>query len=90
METLESVTAAREEGRWPRILPADWPLAHLPKAVLNGAQVTRVLHGQAVPGVPVQGAAARIRLYDEAGRFLGIGESDSRGSVQPRRLFNGP
>ena len=110
METLESVVQAREQGTWPRVLPADWPLSHLPKVSLDGPQVGRIMHGQAVfiasdvsgasdvpaasvtsnasdglrPGV----AAARVRLYDAAGRFLGIGEADGSGSVKPRRLFN--
>ena len=99
METLESVTTARDEGSWPRVLPADWPLTHLPKVVLGAAEVTRLLHGQPVPATPVAGEnprgngpdiglmAERIRLYDEAGLFLGIGEADGAGMVQPRRLF---
>jgi tRNA pseudouridine55 synthase len=94
METLESIAEAREQGRSPRVLPADWPLAHLPKVSLSGAWVTRLMQGQSVPieAVPAgEGAdvfnAPRIRLYDEAGRFLGIGAGDSRGTVQPRRLF---
>lgn len=93
METLESITAAQEHGRWPKVLPADWPLTHLPKASLSGAQVTRLMHGQAVPVPPddaptvLTGSSPRIRLYDGAGTFLGIGESDGRGNVQPRRLF---
>jgi hypothetical protein len=35
-------------------------------------------------------AASRVRLYDETGAFLGIGEADSSGAVQPRRLLNLP
>ncbi len=38
METLESVIQAREQGTWPRVLPADWPLEHLPKVSLDGAR----------------------------------------------------
>jgi tRNA U55 pseudouridine synthase TruB len=86
---LESIAAAREAGGWPRVLPADWPLSHLPRVFFDASQVARLMHGQAV-AVPAEagiGAAARIRLYDEGGRFLGIGESDGGGSIQPRRLF---
>ncbi|HWW80297.1 MAG TPA: tRNA pseudouridine(55) synthase TruB, partial [Steroidobacteraceae bacterium] len=94
METLESVAQAREQGRWPRVLPADWPLGHLPKVMLAAAEVTRLMHGQSVSiagnatnaGV---GAADRVRLYDDAGQFLGIGASDGHGTVRPRRLFTG-
>ncbi|HEY0341047.1 MAG TPA: tRNA pseudouridine(55) synthase TruB [Steroidobacteraceae bacterium] len=93
METLESVIQAREQGTWPRVLPADWPLGHLPKVSLDAAQVTRIQHGQAVsiaadPASSAIGVAERVRLYDETGRFLGIGSTDGSGSVQPRRLFN--
>jgi tRNA pseudouridine55 synthase len=88
METLESVIQAREQGGWPKVLPADWPLAHLPKVSLTGAQAARLIQGQAVSetGAAV-GAAERVRLYDEAGRFLGIGATDDFGAVRPRRLF---
>jgi tRNA pseudouridine55 synthase len=90
METLESIAAAREQGGWPRVLPADWPLAHLPKVSLGGVSVSRLMHGQSVPAGALAaeiGDAPRIRIYDEAGRFLGIGAGDGHGNVQPRRLF---
>jgi hypothetical protein len=29
-----------------------------------------------------------VRLYDEAGRFLGIGMADGAGAVRPRRLMS--
>jgi tRNA pseudouridine55 synthase len=100
MDTLESVDQAREQGGWPRVLPADWPLGHLPKVSLAGAEVTRLLHGQPVSiAGPLSivgsgtnagiGAADRVRLYDDAGQFLGIGASDGHGTVRPRRLFSG-
>jgi tRNA pseudouridine55 synthase len=94
METLESIAAARAQELWPRILPADWPLGHLPRFTVTDSQLPRLMHGQAVPLGTADGAAdprlstaLRIRLYDGAGRFLGIGESDGSGHVQPRRLF---
>jgi tRNA pseudouridine55 synthase len=86
METLDSVMDALQQGRSPRVLSADWPLGHLPKVSLSGAAVTRLMHGQAV-AIDAALDAPRIRLYDEAGRFMGIGEGDGHGSVQPRRLF---
>jgi len=86
METLDSVAAARQAGAWPRILPPDQPLGHLSAISLELTDAMRLRHGQAVT-VPATGLPCRVRLYDEAGRFLGIGESDGLGSVQPRRLF---
>lgn len=91
METLESVADARAQGRWPRVLPADWPLGHLPKLSVSDLDLPRLMHGQAVPVArgsdPRIDSAPRIRLYDATGRFLGIGEGDGHGYVQPRRLF---
>ena len=85
MQTLEAVTLACEQGAL-ALLPADGPLAHLPAVALEGWQTDRIGHGQDVVLVrsPPPG---RVRLYDPGQRFLGLGESDGRGKVQPRRLF---
>lgn len=86
MQTLDTVAAAATPGPVGalRILPADWPLGHLPAVPLDALATTRILHGQTVDGGRVPGT---VRLYDNTGRFLGIGEADGRGAVRPRRLF---
>jgi len=87
MHTLESVAATRARGDWPRLLSSDWPLAHLTAVRLSASEARRLLSGQSVMA-EVAGAAAAVRLYDEAGTFLGLGEADGRGAVRPRRLLN--
>src|SRR5437763_2603686 len=86
MHTLESVAAMRARGDWPRLLSSDWPLGHLSAVRLTASEARRLLSGQSVMA-EVAGAAA-VRLYDEAGTFLGLGEADGRGAVRPRRLLN--
>ena len=86
METLEAVTRACEAGAVPRLLPADRPLEHLPAVILESGQADRIGHGQEVMLVHSP-APGRVRLYDGAKRFLGLGESDGRGRIRPRRLF---
>jgi tRNA pseudouridine55 synthase len=85
MQTLEAVTLACEQGSL-ELLPSDRPLAHLPAVGLEAGQADRVGHGQEVVLVhsPPPG---RVRLYDSEKRFFGVGESDGRGKVRPRRLF---
>ena len=85
MHTLESLEKARVRGEWPRLLPLDAPLGHLPAVHLEPQKARRLRQGQAVAVVGAP-AASRVRLYDAEG-FLGIGESDAAGSVHPRRLL---
>ena len=86
MATLDAVTRACEEAREPTLLPIDWPLQHLAAVHLEPWQADRIGHGQDVVLVhsPPPG---RVRLYGAAERFLGLGESDGRGKVRPRRLI---
>jgi tRNA pseudouridine55 synthase len=82
LDRLEEMGEAERLGR---LLPVDAPVAHLPELVLGSRQARRMRHGQ-----PVLTEAERepgpVRLYDEAGRFLGVGEVVSGGVINPRRL----
>jgi tRNA pseudouridine55 synthase len=103
METLETVTRACEEaipgdcrdavaelrGRGLELLPADRPLEHLPPVTLEPWQADRIGHGQEVV-LARSHPPGRVRLYDAAKHFLGLGESDGRGKIRPRRLFTDP
>jgi tRNA pseudouridine55 synthase len=86
METLESIAAAVEAGGLPTILPPDAPLQHMAAVRLDSEASKKVQHGQAVTAGHV--SAGRVRLYDAAGAFIGIGEADGAGSVRPKRLFS--
>ena len=86
MQTLDSIAELRTTGRWPALLAADLAVGHLAAVRLDAAASVRLLHGQAV-AMAVEGAAGRVRLYDDSGRFLGMGERNAEGLVRPRRLF---
>ena len=94
MQTLESLTGICAAGGAVPLLPTDYPLGHLTAVRLGAANAARVLKGQSVaaqvPAAADRGAGGtlRVRLYDEAGRFLGIGTADPGGTVRPRRLLN--
>jgi tRNA pseudouridine55 synthase len=88
MQTLEEVTRSCAAGEGAKLLPADRPLGHLPAVALEAWQASRIGHGQEVVLVRSP-APGRVRLYDAERRFLGLGESDGRGKIQPRRLFQG-
>ncbi|HEY2274002.1 MAG TPA: tRNA pseudouridine(55) synthase TruB [Steroidobacteraceae bacterium] len=94
MQTLESLERTCAAGSAALLLPADYPVRHLPAVRLRAADVARLRKGQTVPAaVPTAGDSAaaeagRLRLYDEAGRFLGIGVPAGAAAVRPRRLLN--
>ena len=87
MHSLESLQEARARGESAPLLPLDWPLGHLPMLRLERAEAQRFLQGQKVP-TAAAGPTARTRVYDAAGTFLGVGETDAAGLLQPRRLMN--
>lgn len=94
MQTLESLERTCAAGGEAPLLPADYPLRHLPAVHLAAADAARLRQGQAVAAaVPAAkdlaaGEPPHLRLYDEAGRFLGVGIAAGAHAVRPRRLLN--
>jgi tRNA pseudouridine55 synthase len=87
MHTLESLHAWQEAGESLPLLPLDWPLQHLPALHLSEGEAQRFRQGQKMLS-GLTAAVARLRIYDAAGRIVGLGETDPTGTLQPRRLFN--
>ncbi|HYL00010.1 MAG TPA: tRNA pseudouridine(55) synthase TruB [Steroidobacteraceae bacterium] len=94
MQTLESLERTCASGGAVPLLPADYPLRHLPAVELTAQNAARLRKGQTVPAAlpaaadAAEGEAARVRLYDAAGKFLGIGIAAGPQAVRPRRLLN--
>jgi tRNA pseudouridine55 synthase len=84
MHTLERLAQLLASGASP-LLPLDFPLQHLPQVRLDASQTPRALRGQQIP-TPLPGPAPRVRIYGVDGAFLGVGELDLAGTLQPRRL----
>ncbi len=85
LEQLEG--GADAVPHWP-VLRADRAVQHLPPLQLEAAAALALAQGRrfALPGA----AAATWRLYDAAGRFLGLGRSDAAGELRVQRLFSHP
>ncbi|HXA92558.1 MAG TPA: tRNA pseudouridine(55) synthase TruB [Steroidobacteraceae bacterium] len=87
MITLQAVEAECLAGRRPPLIPADEALADLPRIALAAEAAARIACGQSVRAAN-SSALGRVRLYDDRGRFLGLGEADGGGGVRPKRLFS--
>ena len=74
------------EGERPALLPADRAVPHLPALHLSSVQAWAITRGQLIC---IQGVEpGPVRLYDVAGRFLGLATGSEGGQVRPVRLFS--
>jgi tRNA pseudouridine55 synthase len=85
MHALASLEEICARGQWPALLAPDAPLQHLPALTLSAIDAQRILMGQRV--FADCAAAPRVRLYAPSGAFLGLGETDGAGGLEPRRLM---
>ena len=90
LPTLESLAEARDQDNFAGLdaylLPMDTAVAALQVAELNEQQTHRFTHGQSVtPGNDMEVCAGTFyRVYDDAQRFLGVGEGVCQPKDQPR------
>jgi tRNA pseudouridine55 synthase len=68
------------------LLPADYPLKHLPALHLDAEATEALYWGQLVPLTAAVPVAAQLRLYDADGNFIGLGSSDGE-QLRARRLW---
>jgi len=86
LETLEAAAAEGPESldRW--LLAVDSALVGFPSVRVSEAAGQALRHGQRVV-VPATEHAAAVRIYDGAGRFVGIGDLAATGELRPARIF---
>ncbi len=69
------------------ILPSDFLLKHLSKAVLNEEDVKKVRNGQSIYYNAQLEKKGLVRIYTNKSLFMGIGELHSSNKLSPRRLI---
>jgi tRNA pseudouridine55 synthase len=84
-DVIESASTA---DRLAMLRPLDLLIGELPEVRLGPLERKRLCNGLAVPGHDTIAPVARVRLYDEDGRFLGLGEVDQAGVLRPKRLLS--
>lgn len=83
----EALEALSLDARLRRLLAPDVALRAYPAVRLCAQMAQAVSFGQAVSGAD-EGSLGRARLYDEHGRFLGLGEVREGGIVAPIRMMS--
>lgn len=84
--TLAELEALAPEERDRRLLPPDCLIDDLVRLDLDPDAAWQVCHGQAIWRAGLR-VGELMRLYDPAGRFLGVAEVDIEGKAAPRRLL---
>jgi tRNA pseudouridine55 synthase len=80
---------AAPDPLWERVLPVDAALVDWPAARLDAHGARRFLHGQPADVAPPLVATGLVRVYDEAGVLLGVGETAGGGrDVRPVRMVH--
>lgn len=94
MLALEELEALCRAGMRPALIPSDRALPDLPALVVAADAARRLLQGQTV-ALPLgrdasarqtPASSCRVRLYEDRGAFLGLGELIA-GTVRPKRMF---
>lgn len=91
MHDMRELEARAAEGRAALdalLLPADEALADWPRVDLDADSAFYLGRGQAVQ-VPRAPTSGRVRVYDEGGHLLGVGEVLGDGRIAPKRLLRG-
>lgn len=86
MFTLDALSGDQPEQLDGRLLSVDTAFADLARVDLDAAAEQSLLLGRTVSG-QVPAPEGEVRLYGQAGRFLGLGEGQPGGRVKPSRLF---
>ncbi|MBS1236450.1 MAG: tRNA pseudouridine synthase [Proteobacteria bacterium] len=76
-----------QKERAARLIPADQALRALPQVVLSSNAAFYFCQGQAVAARPLPVAGGWARVYQDGGRFLGLGIEED-GQLAPRRLLH--
>ena len=88
--TLDALETMPMEERDHCLLPADILMRNFPAATLQPSAAMSLLQGRTIADYVSEdrlGEGQRIRLYDQANRFLGLGEMMAGGEIAPRRLI---
>ncbi len=83
LDALERMSAAQ---RATQLRPIDLLLGEMPEVRLSMADSKRLGHGMRVDGLRAQ--PGQVRVYSEAGDFLGLGDLGGDGSLKPKRLVS--
>jgi len=89
IKTEDMVLMPKEESNdiYSSILPSDFFLKHLSKAVLNEEDAKKVRNGQSIYYNAQLEKKELVRIYTNKSLFMGIGDLHSSNKLSPRRLI---
>jgi len=87
--TASDLATTSAEALWARVLPPEAALAHWRAVHLDAAASAAFVHGQRVDAPAVATVPALVRVHDDIGRMLGVGEVTADGrAVKPVRILH--
>jgi len=84
--SIAALEALEEPALWSVVLRSDVLLSHLEQVVLSAADGRAILQGKVV-GTPAGFlGCGPVRVYDQHGAFLGLGEAQADGKIVAKRM----
>lgn len=87
MFTLEELSMMSFEALMVNILPMERAIVSLPKIQLTMMDAEALRQGKELNAVPLHGVSGCVRLYQEDGHFIGLGEAQASGILKVKRLL---
>lgn len=85
--SLEELEAKSEAELNDCLVPMDRAVNYLPSLTLKAAEILALSHGKIISGMIETNLEGLVRLYDESGFFVGLGNLDRLGNLSVQRLL---
>jgi tRNA pseudouridine55 synthase len=88
MVQLDELEDLSMDQRLSHLIPMDKAVVHFPRLDLSVDEVQVIQQGRIISGKLDNIEAKCLRLYDEKGQFMGLGEQEIKGELKAKRLLS--
>ena len=88
MFTIDELQDQSAEKRLTCLLPPERAISYLPELILSNIEISELRQGKTLQNAEKSNTPGCIRLYDDAMKFIGLGDLQDTGLLKVRRLMS--